>query len=156
MFVKHIIKTLHVSVTIVWPSSGARFPCLVLLLLLCLFASSSCLFGMWLYVVHVCVWVTDALVCGRFGCEQFRTKRDVLVCGRFGCEQFTTNFPQTSASATHTHRQHSATYQINNSTTQTSREVVTALSTENGPPEDGQTVVTETCGGLNDVFYKHF
>jgi hypothetical protein len=48
---KHIIKTLHVSVTIVWLSSGGRFPCLVLLLLLCLFASSSCLFGMWLYVV---------------------------------------------------------------------------------------------------------
>jgi len=51
MFVKHIIKTLHVSVTIVWPSSGVRLLCLVLLLLLCLFASSSCLFGMWLYVV---------------------------------------------------------------------------------------------------------
>jgi hypothetical protein len=32
MFVKHIIKTLHVSVTIVWPSSGARLSCLVLLL----------------------------------------------------------------------------------------------------------------------------
>ena len=54
MFVKHIIKTLHVSVTIVGPSSGGFLPCLVLLLLLCLFASSSCLFGMWLYVVYVC------------------------------------------------------------------------------------------------------
>jgi hypothetical protein len=54
MFVKHIIKTLHVSVTTVCPSSGGRFPCLVLLLLFCLFASSSCLFGMWLYVVYVC------------------------------------------------------------------------------------------------------
>ena len=54
MFVKHIIKTLHVSVTIVWPFSGGRLSCLVLLLLLCLFASSSCLFGMWLYVVYVC------------------------------------------------------------------------------------------------------
>jgi len=32
MFVKHIIKTLHVSVTIVWPSSGGRLSCLVLLL----------------------------------------------------------------------------------------------------------------------------
>jgi len=39
MFVKHIIKTLHVSVTIVWPSSVGRLSCLVLLLLLCLFAS---------------------------------------------------------------------------------------------------------------------
>ena len=34
---------------------------------------------------------------------------------------------------THTHRQHAATYQINNLTKQRSREVVTALSTEDGP-----------------------
>ena len=32
------------------------------------------------------------------------------------------NIPQTSTSGTHTHRQHTATYQINNLTTQTSRE----------------------------------
>jgi len=51
IFVKRTIKTLHVSVTIGWPPSGGRLSCLVLLLLLCLFASSSCLFGMWLYVV---------------------------------------------------------------------------------------------------------
>jgi hypothetical protein len=31
------------------------------------------------------------------------------------------------------HRQHTATYQINNLTKQTSREVVTALSTKDGP-----------------------
>jgi hypothetical protein len=43
------------------------------------------------------------------------------------------NLPQTSTSGTQTHRQHTATYQIKNLTTQTSREVVTALSTENGP-----------------------
>jgi hypothetical protein len=54
IFVKHIIKTLHVSVTIVWLSSDGRLSCLVLLLLFCLFASSSCLFGMWHYVVCVC------------------------------------------------------------------------------------------------------
>jgi len=24
------------------------------------------------------------------------------------------------------------------------------------PPEDGQTRVTETCRGFNDVIYKHF
>jgi len=34
---------------------------------------------------------------------------DVLVCGMFGCEQ--PNIPQTSTSDTHTHRQHTATYQ---------------------------------------------
>ena len=43
------------------------------------------------------------------------------------------NIPQTSTSGTHTHRQHTATYQINNLTTQTSTEVVTALSTKDGP-----------------------
>ena len=67
MFVKHIIKTLHVSVTIVCPSS-----------------------------VH----------------------------------------NQTSHRYVHqarTHRQHTVTYQINNLTTQTSREIVTALSTKDGP-----------------------
>jgi hypothetical protein len=91
--------------TLVWPSSWGRFPCLVLLLLLCLFASSSCLFGMWLYVVYnimfalewfhdfipryekwsiwrkgicayLCVWVADVLVCGRLDCELF-----LVVCG---------------------------------------------------------------------------
>jgi len=54
MFVKHIIKTLHVSVRMVWLFSGGLLPCFVLLLLLSLFASSSCLFGMWLYVVYMC------------------------------------------------------------------------------------------------------
>jgi hypothetical protein len=42
------------------------------------------------------------------------------------------NIPQTSTSGMHTHRQHTATYQINNLTTQTSKEVVTALSTKDG------------------------
>ena len=51
------VKTLHVSVAIVWPSSGGRLLSLVLLLLLCFFASSSCLLGMWLYVVYVCAWL---------------------------------------------------------------------------------------------------
>jgi len=27
---------------------------------------------------------------------------------------------------------------------------------ERRPPEDGQTIVTETCRDLIDVFYKHF
>jgi len=48
------------------------------------------------------------------------------------------------------------TYQINNLTTQTSREVVTALSTENGPLKMVKTRVTETCRGFRDVIYKHF
>jgi len=56
---------------------------------------------------------------------------DVLVCGMFGCEQ--PNIPQTSTSGTHTHRQHTDIYQINNLTTQTGREIVTTLSTKDGP-----------------------
>jgi hypothetical protein len=43
------------------------------------------------------------------------------------------NIPQTSTSGMHTHRQHTATYQINNLTMQTSRVVVTALSTKDSP-----------------------
>jgi hypothetical protein len=43
------------------------------------------------------------------------------------------DIPQTGTSGTHTHRQHTATYQINNLTTQTSSEVVPALSTKDGP-----------------------
>ena len=42
------------------------------------------------------------------------------------------NIPQTSTSGTHTHRQHTATYQIKNLTMQTSREVVTAPSMKDG------------------------
>jgi len=112
MFVKHIIKTLHVSVTIVWPSSGGRLSCSVPLLLLCLFASSNCLFGVCLYVVYVCA---------------------CLMYLSLGCLVVKPNIPQTNTSGMHTHRQHTDTYQINNLTTQTSREVITALSTKDGP-----------------------
>ena len=115
MFVKHIIKTLHVSVTIVWPSSGGRLSCLVLLLHLCLFASSSCLFGMWLYVVYVCACLLYLSV----GCLVVNSSQP--------------NISYTSTSGTHTHRQHTPPYQINNLTMQTSRDVVTALSTKDGP-----------------------
>jgi hypothetical protein len=43
------------------------------------------------------------------------------------------NISQTGTSGTDTHRQHTATYQINNWTKQTSREIITALSTKDGP-----------------------
>jgi hypothetical protein len=61
-------------------------------------------------------------------CTLFKTH--VLVCGMFGSQP---DIPQTSTSGTHTHRQHTATYRINNWTKQTSRDVVTALSTKDGP-----------------------
>ena len=40
--------------------------------------------------------------------------------------------------------------------TQTSREGSNSTKHERRPPEDGQTIVTETCRLLIDVFYKHF
>jgi len=58
---------------------------------------------------------------------------DVLVCGMFGCELTTKHPTDKYIRHAHTHRQHTATYQINNLKTQTSREVVTALSTKDGP-----------------------
>ena len=109
--------------------------------ILCLFASSSCLFGMWLYVVYVCVCVPDVLVCGMFGCGYYFSAclhRQVvyLVCGCMlstcvcaclmylfvGC--LVVN--ETSHRQVHQARTHidniTATYQINNLTRQTSRE----------------------------------
>jgi hypothetical protein len=47
-------------------------------------------------------------------------------------------------------------YQINNLMTQTSREVVTALSTENGPLKVVKQEWPKHVGGFNDVIYKHF
>jgi len=64
----------------------------------------------------------------------------------FGCE--TTKHPTDKYirhAHTHTHRQHTATYQINNLTTQTSREGSNSNKHKRRPPEDSQTVVTETC-----------
>ena len=57
---------------------------------------------------------------------------------------------------THTHRQHTATYQINNLTTQTSREGSNSTKNERRPPEDGQTIVTETCRVLMMCFTNIF
>jgi hypothetical protein len=39
---------------------------------------------------------------------------------------------------------------------QTSREGSNSTKHERRPPEDGQTIVTEICRVLIDVFYKHF
>jgi len=57
---------------------------------------------------------------------------------------------------THTHKQHTATYQINNLTTQTSREGSNSTKHERRPPEDGQTIVTETCSVLMMGFTNIF
>jgi len=75
-------------------------------------------------------------------------------CLVVNCSQ--TNIPQTSTSGTHTHEQHTATYQINNLTTQTSRERSNSTTHERRPPEDGQTIVTETCRVLMMCFTNIF
>ena len=77
MFVKHIIKTLHVSVTIVWPSSGGRLSCLVLLLPFLLICVVK-LFVWYMAVRCLCVCVPYVLVCEMSGCELFTV---YLVCG---------------------------------------------------------------------------
>jgi len=86
---------------------------------------------------------------------------DVLVCGMFGCELSFTVHNQTShrqvhQARTHTHRQHTATYQINNLTMQTSREGSNSTKHGRRPPEDGQTIVTETCRVLMMCFTNIF
>jgi hypothetical protein len=68
--------------------------CLVPLLHFRLFASSSCLSGMWLYLVYMCL--SDVLVCRMSGCEftiryvpvccLYVCVSDVLVCRMSGCE----------------------------------------------------------------------
>ena len=63
---------------------------------------------------------------------------------------------QTGTSGTHTPRQHTATYQINNLTTQTSRGGSSSTKHERRPPEDGQTIVTETCRVLMMCFTNIF
>jgi len=52
--------------------------------------------------------------------------------------------------------QHIATYQINNLTTQTSREGSNSTKHKRRPPEDGQTIVTETCTVLMMCFTNIF
>jgi len=132
------------------------------------------LFIWYVAVCCLCVCMPDVLVCGMFGCEQpSLLLRQVvyLVCGcmlsyvcaclmylSMGCLVVNSqpNIPQTSTSGMHTHRQHTATYQINNSTTQTSGEGSNKTKHKRRPPEDGQTIVTETCRVLMMCFTNIF
>jgi len=139
MFVKLIIKTLHVSVTIVWPSSGGRLSCLVLLLpsmLVCVVKLFICVCG---FMLSMCVraWCT----CTDVGCLVVNSQP---------------NITQTSTSGTHTHRQNKATYQVDSLTTQIGREGGSSTKHERRPPEDGQTIVTETCRILMMCFTNIF
>jgi len=77
---------------------------------------------------------------------------DVPVCGMFGCELHNQTF-QRQVHQARTHIDNiTATYQINNLTTQTSREGSNSTKHERRLPEDGQTVVTETCRVLMMCF----
>ena len=67
-----------------------------------------------------------------------------------------TSHRQVHQARTHTHRQHTATYQINNLTMQTSREGSNSTKHGRRPPEDGQTIVTETCRVLMMCFTNIF
>jgi hypothetical protein len=101
---------------------------------------SACLrllFGMWLYVVYVCACLMYLSV----GCLVVNSQP---------------NIPQTSTSDTHTHRQHTVTYQINNLMTQANREGSNSTKHERRPHEDGQTIVTETCRVLMMCFKNIF
>jgi hypothetical protein len=87
---------------------------------------------MWLYVVYVCA---------------------CLIFLSVGCLVHN----QTSHRQEHQARTHidtfTATYQINDANKQRSSN---STKHERRPPEDGQTIVTETYRVLIDVFYKHF
>jgi len=80
---------------------------------------------------------------------------DVLVCGMFGCEP-QPNIPQTSTSGTYTHRQHYS--HITNKQLDDANKQKSSNSTkhERRPPEDGQTIVTETCRVLMMCFTNFF
>ena len=110
--------------------------------LLCFFASSSCLFGMWLYVVcniifYILYWLY--VVCNIIFYILYWLYVVCNIIFYILCC-----------------RQHTATYQINNLTTQTSRGGSNSTKHERRPSEDGQTIVTETCKVLLMCFTNIF
>jgi hypothetical protein len=134
-FVKHIIKTLNVSITIVWTSSCVHLSCLKLLLFLFLFASSSCLFGMWLYVVYVCA-------CLNYLCVEY------LVVN-------TTKHP-THKYIRHAHTLTTYSHIPNKQLDVNKQRSSKSTKHERRSPEDGQTIVTETCRVLKMCFSNIF
>jgi hypothetical protein len=69
MFCKNIIKKPYMFLSLLYDHPQRSSFVLSVLPLLRLVASSSCLFGMWLYVVYVCVCVSGVPVCGLSGRE---------------------------------------------------------------------------------------
>ena len=129
MFVKHIIKTLDVSVTVVL--TIFRGPSFVL---------SAVTTSLLVYVVKLFIsYMPDVLLCGMFGCELFTTKHPT-----------DKNIKRAHTETTYSH--------ISNKQLDDANKHRSSNSTkhERRPPEDGQTIVTETCRVFNDVFYTHF
>ena len=90
--------------------------------------------GMWLYVVYVCACLMYLSV----GCFHNQTSHTQVHQARTHIDNIT------------------ATYQINNLTMQRSREGSKSTKHKRRPPEDGQTIVTETCRVLMMCFTKLF
>ena len=140
MFVKHIIKTLHVSVTIVLLSSGGCLSCLVLLLpsllacvvyLVCGCNVCNIIFALeWFHdfiyqeMKHLTemVW-TYLCVCVRAWCT--------CLWDVWSWTHNQTSHSTSSTSGTHTHRQHYS--HIPNERRKQAEKVVTALSTKDYP-----------------------
>jgi len=86
-------------------------------------------------MLSMCVCVPDVLVCGMFGCEPVN------------CVSSQPNIPQTSTSGTHTQTTYS---HIPNKQLDTNKQRSrNSTKHERRTPEDGQTIVTETCRGFN-------
>jgi hypothetical protein len=100
-------------------------------------------------VVKLFIWYVA--VCCRCVCVP-----DVLVCGMFGCEQFTFKHPtdkyirHAHTSTTYSHIPNKQLDDANN------REGSNSTKHERRPPEDGQTIVTETCRVLMLCFTNIF
>jgi hypothetical protein len=143
MFLKHIIKTLHVSVITVWISSGAVFRTSCHFYISACLLRPSCLFGMWLYVVYVCVCV----------CVCVSDVLSVWCLVEFTTRHHTDKYIGHTNTHTYTTYSHIPNKQLDEAN---NRRYSNGTMHERRPPEDGQTVMTETCRVLIMCFKKHF
>ena len=112
----------------------------------CMLSMCVCACLMYLIICYVAVCCLCVCVCV---CLMYLSVGCLVVHNQ-------TSHRQVHHARTHTHRQHTATYQINNLMTQKSREGSNSTKHERRPPEDGQTIVTETCWVLMMCFTNIF
>jgi len=133
IFVKHIIKTAtyfgHCCLTI-FRVPFSVLSAVTISLHVCVVKLFIWYVAVYYLQYNVCIRTIPWFLYQDMRSEAYEGKEYRLT---YVCEWLMYLCVQTSTSGTHTHRQHTATYQINNLMTQTSREAVTALSTENGP-----------------------